>query len=415
MLLTSGSSLLRLLCPIRRLDLDHLSLGRGCGPCAEVRLVQHIGEAQGHWNHRRDVRLGAIDFHSQSELVAGDFQLLQALQIVRAGSATPDVDLVFLDLIRKHLKSLDQACESGRDVSEVCDTSSDDQELALWVLVAAHQGEDCLGIREGLLCGGSSRIFSIIGQLLSPAVVRHGVRVHNRCATTSYHGPDTALIVEDGQLQGSTGLPVQLSNEGLFRIGSSTKRRWPIQFAPLLGAQERSSLVDLCDEVQGHYLVVREQGNRIDLEVCEVQVAVEGKKCLDEAREGCALARLHLVQELRANHVLGNLATRGDGEPGGLCIDIADIHATLMVEEYLVLIPVRLHADVDLLGLRMWHERLDQEVRELPCDATHGCLLAHPLHDPSLDLIESLVHRDEAGFSSASDHLVRLGHELLCL
>ena len=34
------------------------------------------------------------------------------------------------------------------------------------------------------------------------------------------------------------------------------------------------------------HLVVREQGNRIDLEVCEVQVAVEGKKCLVIRRRG---------------------------------------------------------------------------------------------------------------------------------
>ena len=34
------------------------------------------------------------------------------------------------------------------------------------------------------------------------------------------------------------------------------------------------------------HLVVREQGNRIDLQVCKVQVAVEGKKCLVIRRTG---------------------------------------------------------------------------------------------------------------------------------
>eukprot|EP00411_Alexandrium_monilatum_P080406 CAMPEP_0175623100 /NCGR_PEP_ID=MMETSP0096-20121207/69262_1 /TAXON_ID=311494 /ORGANISM="Alexandrium monilatum, Strain CCMP3105" /LENGTH=157 /DNA_ID=CAMNT_0016928361 /DNA_START=69 /DNA_END=539 /DNA_ORIENTATION=+ len=87
----------------------------------------------------------------------------------------------------------------------------------------------------------------------------------------------------------------------------------------------------------------------------------------------------------------------------------------LMVEEDLVLVAVRLHADVVLLRLLMGDEGLDEEVRELPRDAGDRRVLAHPLHDPGLRLVEALVHGQEPRLAPAPDDLVWLGHQLLLL
>mmetsp|Transcript_29767 Transcript_29767/g.54237 ORF Transcript_29767/g.54237 Transcript_29767/m.54237 type:complete len:213 (-) Transcript_29767:1075-1713(-) len=107
--------------------------------CSKVRLWQWVNNSQSHGHHRSDVSLRTIELDAKTELVTRCLHLPQALQVVGTGSSYPNLDVVLLDLRGILIKSFDEACEGSRNISEVRDATADDQELALWVLVAKHQ------------------------------------------------------------------------------------------------------------------------------------------------------------------------------------------------------------------------------------------------------------------------------------
>ena len=67
-----------------------------------------------------------------------------------------------------------------------------------------------LRILVGLTLGGRTGVLAVVGKLVREAVRSNGVRVDNGGTTTSNHGPDASLGVEDGKLQRSTGGAIEL-------------------------------------------------------------------------------------------------------------------------------------------------------------------------------------------------------------
>mmetsp|Transcript_21680 Transcript_21680/g.48570 ORF Transcript_21680/g.48570 Transcript_21680/m.48570 type:complete len:223 (+) Transcript_21680:648-1316(+) len=146
-----------------------------------------------------------------------------------------------------------------------------------------------------------------------------------------------------------------------------------------------------------------------------MEILVELVKAHDKGGQGLMLRSGHLAQELRSHHLCRDVLASGDLKPLRLRVYITDVDTALVVEQDLVVVTEREDADVELLTLIMRHHGLHDEVRELPGDCLHRLLLAHPVHDPRLPLIEALVQGDQARLAAALDQLVRLHDELLCL
>mmetsp|Transcript_46225 Transcript_46225/g.142995 ORF Transcript_46225/g.142995 Transcript_46225/m.142995 type:complete len:588 (-) Transcript_46225:519-2282(-) len=276
---------------------DQRALRRPAG-LAQVRLRQRVDEAESHGDDGRDVRLGAVDLDPQAKLVAGGLGLAQALNVVGAGTADHNLDLVLLDVVGVVLQRLDEAGEGGRDVREVRDAAADDEVLAVRMLVLHHERQEGLGIGEGLLCGGRPGVLAIVRKFMAHAVVGDGVGIDNRSTTAGHHCPDAALLVQDGELQRGTGLAVHVTDECLFGVGGTAEGRRPVHLAPLLRAEEVPRLVKLGGHVQGHDGAVLEHDEGIDLEVGEVEVLVELEEGHHEGGEVGLLVSGNLAEKL---------------------------------------------------------------------------------------------------------------------
>lgn len=75
--------------------------------------------------------------------------------------------------------------------------------------------------------GGSTGVFAVIGKFMGKTVSGDRVRIDDGSTTTSDHGPDTALSIEDGELEGSTGGAVQFLDVGFLLCQITTKRSRP--------------------------------------------------------------------------------------------------------------------------------------------------------------------------------------------
>ena len=60
---------------------------------------------------------------------------------------------------------------------------------------------DCLCILVGLALCWSTRVLAVIGELMGETMSSDSIRVYNGGTTTSDHGPDAALSIEDGKLE----------------------------------------------------------------------------------------------------------------------------------------------------------------------------------------------------------------------
>lgn len=223
------------------------------------------------------MHLGAVDVHVEAELLADTLDVLETLLVVGAGTTDPDLDVVLDEERCDFPQSADDTLESRGDVGKVGNTSTDEENLALWVLRSTeHEVEDSTGVVEGLCLGGSTRVLTVVGELTGETSRGDGVGVNDGRTTTSDQGPDAAGSVEDGQLEGSTSLSVHLSNvrfllAHLTTEGSGELHRWAdidgllsillgsswyaescraASNSPLGTALELSSLVKLGSEIQ---------------------------------------------------------------------------------------------------------------------------------------------------------------------
>lgn len=79
--------------------------------------------------------LRAVEMYLQAELVAGRAHVFQSFLVVRACSADPDVDLCSEKLVSVLLHGFLDTSEGRRHVGEIRDTSSNNKDLPLRILL----------------------------------------------------------------------------------------------------------------------------------------------------------------------------------------------------------------------------------------------------------------------------------------
>jgi len=130
----------------------------------------------------------------------------------------------------------------------------------------------------------------------------------------------------------------------------------------------------------------------------------------DEGTEsGLGLGRSVSNQGL--HELRGEVTEDGNSDLGGLGVNIADVHATLVVEEDIITVAGCVHADVELLLLLVREEGLNDEGIESTGDLTDGNVGVHALLDPSSGAFVVKVEPDKTSLASTLDELIRLGDE----
>lgn len=94
-------------------------------------------------------------------------------------------------------------------------------------MTLASARTDGLRVLVGLALGRGTGVLAVVGELVRETVRSNGVRVDDGGTTTGDHGPDAALGVEDGELEGGTGGAIELGNVGLLLGQVTTKRCGP--------------------------------------------------------------------------------------------------------------------------------------------------------------------------------------------
>lgn len=351
---------------------------------AELRDVALLAvERQRH--DTGDVHLGTVDVQVEAELDTNSLDVLETLLVVGTGTADPDLNLVLVENRGDLAQSADDTLESGSDldcvslivitrewsgvtyVGEVGNTTTNEQDLALGVCRGTkHKVEDSAGVLEGLGLGGSTRVFTVVGELAGETGRGDGVGVDDGSTTTGNESPDATSGVEDGQLQGGTGLSIHLRDESLLLAHLTAERSGELHWrasidgdlvvlggdggqaqssgaasdGPLDTALELSGLVKLGSQIEEVDLSrggisVRDDDERIDLEVSELAVDVDSVEAGDEVNEDIVNTLRDLLQESSGNLVVGRVLAEVDGDEQllGLRIDIADIDTTLVGEE----------------------------------------------------------------------------------
>jgi hypothetical protein len=318
-------------------------------------------------NDTADVHLGAIDVHVQAELHTDRLDVLETLLVVGTSTADPNLDLVLVENGSDLAEGADDTLEGAGNVGEVGNTTTDEEDLALGVERGTqHQVEDGTGVVESLSLGGSAGVLSVVSKLANETSGGNGIGVDNGSTTTGNEGPYTAAGVEDGQLEGGTSLGVHVGDELLLlgqlttEGGGELHRRAGVDVdlaisrgddggaegsraagnSPLGTALELSSLVKLGGQIQevdlgGGGVSVGDNNQRVDLEVGELAVNVDGVQARDEVNQDIVNTLGDLAQQGRGNLLVGGVLLKVDGDQQllSLSIDITDINTTLVGEE----------------------------------------------------------------------------------
>lgn len=101
-----------------------------------------------------------------------------------------------MDLRIEWISKSNQTFEGGCDVGEIRYPSSDNENFSFRMVMSAQQSEDGFSVFVSLVLVGRSGIFSIVGQFVSAAEFANSVRIDNRGATASRHGPDAACNID---------------------------------------------------------------------------------------------------------------------------------------------------------------------------------------------------------------------------
>jgi len=217
--------------------------GRGEGSLGDMNAIA-CPDAQSQWNDLSDVGFGAIHLDGNTERLAQQAHGLETFLVVGATATDVNFNLVVDERCLELFESADDTLEGSGNVGEVGNTTANDQDLSLGVrLSASDEVKDGFGVFVCLTFSWCTRVFSIVGKLVSKAVGGDGIRVNNGSTTTSNHGPDTALRVQHSELQGSTGGTVEFLNVSFFLSQVTTEGGWPNLW---VGRSDLGEIVDIC-------------------------------------------------------------------------------------------------------------------------------------------------------------------------
>jgi hypothetical protein len=316
----------------------------------------------------RDVHLRAKDLGVKAELLCSGLHVLKTLLVVGTGTSHPDGDVVLDQLRGEVSQRSDDTLEGAGDVGEVGNTTTDEENLAILVLGSAEEKvEDSSGVVVGLRLGGSTRVLTVVGELIGETSRGNGIGVNNGSTTTSNQSPDTALGVQDGKLQGSTSLSIEVSDVSLLlgqlttEGGRELHRRTGIDAdlavgprgnvgktqssgrsgnSPLGTTLEIGSLVQLGSKIEevdsgGGLVLVGDDNKGVDLKVGELAVDVDGIKSGDEVDKDVVDTLGNLLEESSGNLLVGGVLSEVDGDQEllSLGVNITDINTTLVGEE----------------------------------------------------------------------------------
>lgn len=76
-------------------------------------------------------------------------------------------------------------------------------------------------------------VLTVVCKLVSEPSVSNGIRVDDGSTTTSHHGPYTPSRVKDGELEGRSGLSIQVTDVGLFGELSAPEGSGEVCVAPM--------------------------------------------------------------------------------------------------------------------------------------------------------------------------------------
>ena len=332
---------------------------------------------QGQRHDATDVHLRTVHVHVQAELDTGRLDVLQTLLVVGTGTADPDLDLVLVQDGGDIANGTDDTLEGAGNVGEIGNTTTDEQNLALGVGGGTqHQVEDGAGVVVGLGLGGSTRVLTVVGELADETSRSNGIGVDDRGTTTGNQSPHTAVGVQHGQLERGTGLGVHVGDELLLLAhlttegsgevhrrtsvdvdlavgggeGGQAESRGAAGNRPLGATLELSSLVKLGRQIKEVHLGrgsigVGDDNQRVDLQVGELAVHVDGVQAGDEVHQDIVHALGDLAQQGSGNLVVGGVVLKVDGDQQLLClgVDITDVDTTLVSEENPVTLELLAH------------------------------------------------------------------------
>ena len=213
----------------RRAELTRLELlGDGDGSDGGLLLVGLSLDAESHGDNVSDVGLGTEHLDLDSERLSEETHGLETFLVVGTSSSNKDLDLVSDQGFTVLFEGTNDSLEGSSDVGKVGNTSSDDEELSLGVRSSTgDQVDNGLGVLVSLTFGGRSRVFTIVGELVSEPSGGNSVRVDDGSTTSGDHGPNSTFLVEDGELERSTGRSVELLNPSLLLGQITTERSGP--------------------------------------------------------------------------------------------------------------------------------------------------------------------------------------------
>lgn len=292
-------------------------------------------EGQGH--NARDVHLRAKDLGLQTQLLSSSLHVLKTLLVVGTGTTDPDLNVVLVQLSGIIPQSTDDTLEGAGNIGEVGNTTTNEENLALVGHGSAeHQVQDSTGIVVGLRLGGSTRVLTIVGELVSETSRGNSIGIDDGSTTTSNQSPDTAVGVQDGKLERGTSLGIHLSNvslllgqltaEGsrevdgrtsinvdLLAVGrgnvGQTQSSGRASDSPLDTALKVSSLVQLGSQVEevnggGSLSLVGDDNQRVDLEVGKLAVDVDSVQAGDEVNQDIVNTLGDLLEQSGSNFLI---------------------------------------------------------------------------------------------------------------
>jgi hypothetical protein len=253
-------------------------------------------------------------------------------------------------------------------VGEVGNTATNEENLALSVHgCAEHEVEDSAGVVEGLGLGGGTGVLAVVGKLRGETSRGDSVGVDDGSTTTSNKSPNATNVVQNGELERSTSLRVHLSDVCLLLAHLTTERCGELHRrasvnadlaifsgtssgnaescrragnGPLDTALELGGLVNLGGKIEevdigrGDVLVGNDD-ERVDLEVSELAVNVDGVKAGNEVDKDVVDTAGDLAEQALGDLLVAGvlLEVHGDQELLGLSVNITDLDTTLVIEE----------------------------------------------------------------------------------